>query len=118
MVSRLHNSRPSSAFQRPQQMATKVETRSPPIKIIQTKRSPPLWSVKVGVRYVASDSGAGAKVRAIVRAQEFGEPEVIERPEPKRTGRIAIHAFRQSLLSRASHSLKGPILKSSSGCAP
>ena len=57
------------------------------VKVIETKRKPPLWSVKVGARYVDTFMGDDAKERALARAAEFGEPEVIERPSLKRTAR-------------------------------
>ena len=46
-----------------------------------------MWAVKVGSRYKAAFMGDDAKERALARGAEFREPDVIERPEPKRTAR-------------------------------
>jgi hypothetical protein len=37
-------------------------------KVIETKRKPPMWSVKAGARYVASFSGNDARQLAIAHA--------------------------------------------------
>jgi hypothetical protein len=50
------------------------------VKVIETKRRPPIWSVKVGARYVDSFMGEGARERALKRAKEFGKPELVKRP--------------------------------------
>lgn len=56
-----------------------------PIKIIQTKRSPAIWSVKVGARYVTGFMGSDAKERAIEFARERSPDfEIVEKPTPKR----------------------------------
>lgn len=57
----------------------------PLVKVTQTKRSPPIWAIKVGARYVASFSGSDAKERALVFAMtNFDSFAVIEKPTPKR----------------------------------
>jgi hypothetical protein len=54
-------------------------------KVIETKRKPPIWSVKAGARYVASFMGNEAKKRAIAyAAKNFAEFEIAEKPVPKR----------------------------------
>ena len=54
-------------------------------KIIETKRKPPIWSVKAGARYVASFVGADARQLAIAHAAaRFAELEIVEKPVPKR----------------------------------
>lgn len=56
-----------------------------PVKVIQTKRKPPLWSVKVGARYKSTFSGSGARERAIEFAILLrGDFEIVEQPTPKR----------------------------------
>ncbi len=53
-------------------------------QVIRTKRSPPIWAVKVGARYVAHFSGAQAEQQATEHAQaNYGAHSVIV-PEPKR----------------------------------
>jgi|GEM_PF-5304208 len=54
-------------------------------KVIETKRKPPIWSVKAGARYVASFMGNDARKRAIAfAAKTFAEFEIVEKPAPKR----------------------------------
>ena len=54
-------------------------------KVIETKRKPPMWSVKVGARYVASFMGSDARKRTIAYAAEnFADFEIVEKPVPKR----------------------------------
>ena len=56
-----------------------------PVKVIQTKRKPPLWSVKVGARYAAIFSGETARAGAIGFAATLSDDfEIIEKPTPKR----------------------------------
>ena len=56
-----------------------------PAEVIETKRKPPLWSVKAGARYIANFSGADARQRAIDYATaNFGEYTIRETPTPKR----------------------------------
>jgi hypothetical protein len=56
-----------------------------PIKVIETKRKPPMWAVKVGARYAMSFAGARAKERAIQFAREQSPDfEIVEKPTPKR----------------------------------
>ena len=40
------------------------------VKAIQTKRSPPMWAVKIGARYAMSFMGASAKERAMSCARK------------------------------------------------
>jgi len=52
-----------------------------PVKVIQTKRSPPIWSVKIGARYDRSFLGDDAKERAMTYAKGLGRPfEIVEKP--------------------------------------
>jgi hypothetical protein len=54
-------------------------------KVIETKRKPPIWSVKAGARYVTSYMGNDARKRAIAYAtKNFVEFEIVEKPVPKR----------------------------------
>ena len=54
-------------------------------KVIETKRKPPMWSVKAGARYIASFMGSDARKRAIAyAAKNFAEFELVEKPVPKR----------------------------------
>jgi hypothetical protein len=54
-------------------------------KVIETKRKPPMWSVKAGARYVAGFMGDDARNRAIAYAiKNFAEFELVEKPVPKR----------------------------------
>jgi hypothetical protein len=55
------------------------------VKVIETKRKPPMWSVKAGARYVAGFLGNDARKRAIAyAAKNFVEFEIVEKPVPKR----------------------------------
>jgi hypothetical protein len=55
------------------------------VKVIETKRKPPMWAVKVGARYAMSFMGADAKERAIQFAREKSPDfEIVEKPTPKR----------------------------------
>jgi hypothetical protein len=55
------------------------------IKVIETKRKPPLWAVKVGARYKAAFMGDDAKDRAIQFARDKSPDfEIVEKPTPKR----------------------------------
>jgi hypothetical protein len=57
-------------------------------KVIETKRKPPIWSVKAGARYVTSYMGNDARKRAIAyAAKNFVEFEIVEKPAPKREKR-------------------------------
>jgi hypothetical protein len=54
-------------------------------KVIETKRKPPIWSVKAGARYVTGFMGNDARKRAMAyAAKNFAEFEIVERPVPKR----------------------------------
>lgn len=54
-------------------------------KVIETKRKPPLWSVKAGARYITGFMGTDARKRAIAyAAKNFAEFEIVEKPVPKR----------------------------------
>jgi hypothetical protein len=54
-------------------------------KVIEIKRKPPMWSVKVGARYVTGFSGNDARQRAIdFAATNFTEFDIVEKPVPKR----------------------------------
>jgi len=54
-------------------------------KVIETKRKPPMWSVKVGARYITGFSGDDARGRAVAfAATNFAEFEIVEKPVPKR----------------------------------
>jgi hypothetical protein len=53
----------------------------PPIKVIETKRKPPLWSVKVGARYEASYVGDKARGATINFGKTLGWPYgLVEKP--------------------------------------
>lgn len=57
-------------------------------KVIETKRKPPIWSVKAGARYVTGFMGNNARKRAIAyAAKNFAEFEIVEKPVPKREQR-------------------------------
>jgi hypothetical protein len=50
-------------------------------QVIQTKRQPPLWTVKAGYNIVAGFSGADARAKAEAYAAEnYGTFEVREKP--------------------------------------
>jgi hypothetical protein len=54
-------------------------------KVIETKRKPPIWSVKVGARYVARFSGNDARQLAVAHAAtNFTGFEIVEKRAPKR----------------------------------
>lgn len=64
-------------------------------EVIETKRKPPLWSVKAGGRYKAGFMGADARAKAEAFAAEtFGKFTVVERPptgkELKRAEALAL----------------------------
>jgi hypothetical protein len=60
------------------------------VKVIETKRKPPIWSVKAGARYVTSFIGNDARKRAIsYAAKNFAEFEIVEKPVPKREQTVA-----------------------------
>lgn len=55
------------------------------IKVIQTKRKPPLWSVKVGALYAEIFSGESARASAIEFAATLSDNfEIVEKPTPRR----------------------------------
>jgi hypothetical protein len=55
------------------------------VQVIENKRQPPLWSVKVGNRYVATFFGPEARASAeAYAATNFGRYSVFERPIPAR----------------------------------
>jgi hypothetical protein len=54
------------------------------IQVIETKRSPPLWSVKVDRRFVAEFVGPDARAKAEALASEMGGYEV--KPKPPLAG--------------------------------
>lgn len=57
-------------------------------RVIETKRKPPMWSVKAGARYVIGFMGDDARKRAIAyAAKNFAEVEIVEKPAPKREQR-------------------------------
>jgi hypothetical protein len=54
-------------------------------EVIETKRHPPIWSVKAKKRYKAVFSGPDARIQAeTFAAQNFGEFVVREKPAPTR----------------------------------
>jgi hypothetical protein len=56
-----------------------------PVKVIQTKRKPPLWSVKVGARYAGTFTGESGRASAINFAATLSDNfEIIEKPTPRR----------------------------------
>jgi hypothetical protein len=56
-----------------------------PVKVVQMKKSPPIWSIKVGARYLTGFVGNDAKERAFAFAtSQFGEFEMIAKPTTKR----------------------------------
>jgi hypothetical protein len=56
-----------------------------PVKVIQTKRKPPLWSVKVGARYAGMFTGESGRASAIdFAATLFDDFEIVEKPRPRR----------------------------------
>jgi hypothetical protein len=70
-------------------------------RVIQTKRKPPIWSVKVGARYVTIFMGNDARKQAIAYAtKNFAEFEIVQKPVPKR-----------EQLSRRGHSEKAGLSK-------
>ena len=61
-----------------------------PTHVIRTKRSPPIWAVKVGARYVAHFSGAQAEQQATEHAQaNYGAHSVIVPVPKRRAARLA-----------------------------
>lgn len=57
----------------------------PQVKVIETKRKPPMWAVKIGARYAMSFMGADAKESAMQFAREKSPDfEIVEKPTPKR----------------------------------
>ncbi len=54
------------------------------IQVIEIKRQPPLWSVKVGKRYVVVFSGPLARADAVAHAATLGDFTVVERAIPAR----------------------------------
>jgi hypothetical protein len=57
----------------------------PSALVVLTKRKPPIWSVKVGARYVTSFMGNDARKRAVAyAAKNCVEFEIVEKPVPKR----------------------------------
>src|SRR5271156_4978758 len=60
---------------------------TPNVKVIETKRKPPMWAVKVGARHRATYMGAKARERAIKFAEMLtfsGKYELVEKPTPRR----------------------------------
>jgi len=54
-------------------------------KVVEMKRSPQMWSIKAGPRYVMGFMGADARERAIAFAQaNFSEFTVVSKPTTKR----------------------------------
>jgi hypothetical protein len=57
-------------------------------EVIETKRSPPIWSVKVGHRYKVAFLGNDARAKAEAYAAEnFGAYTVVAKPVPAREQR-------------------------------
>ena len=57
-------------------------------KVIETKRKPPIWSVKAGACYVTSFMGNDARKQAIAYAtKNFAEFEIVEKPAPIHTSK-------------------------------
>lgn len=54
------------------------------VEVIETKRHPPIWSVKAGNRYAATFSGANARAKAETYAAALGNYTVREKPPFKR----------------------------------
>ncbi len=54
------------------------------VQVIRTKRSPPIWAVKAGARYVAHFSGRNAERQATEHAQEHYGDHARVIPEPRR----------------------------------
>jgi len=58
---------------------------SGPAEVIEIKRKPPFWSVKIGGSYQASFSGRTARAKAIAFAvKKFRTFALIEKPTKKR----------------------------------
>jgi hypothetical protein len=57
-------------------------------KVIETKRKPPIWSVKTGARYVTGFMGNDARKRGIAyAAKNFAQFDIVEKPVTKREQR-------------------------------
>jgi hypothetical protein len=78
----------------PKQTNTQDQKDRRNAEVIESKRKPPLWTVKAGSRYRASFSGPNAKARALAYARrEFAEFVVVEKEVPKREqARLDINA--------------------------
>ena len=51
-------------------------------KVTETKRKPPVWSVKAGARYVTGFMGNDARKRALTyAAKNFAEFEIVQKPD-------------------------------------
>jgi len=56
-----------------------------PVKVVQLKKSPQMWSIKVGARYVMGFMGNDARERAInFAARESADFEIVAKPTTKR----------------------------------
>jgi hypothetical protein len=63
----------------------KKDTGARDTKVVEVKRSPPIWGVKSGNRYVADFLGSDARAKAEAYARErFGQYTVKAKPIPKR----------------------------------
>jgi hypothetical protein len=70
-------------------------------KIIETKRKPPMWSIKAGARYVAGFMGNDARIRAIAFAtKNFAGFEIVEKPVPRRNSCSRLGASKKAGLSK------------------
>jgi hypothetical protein len=67
-----------------------IETKRKPmkypriIKVVQIKKSPQMWSVKVGARYAMGFMGDQARDRAVAFAANLGEFTVVAKTTTKR----------------------------------
>ena len=63
-----------------------------PVVIVMMKRSPPMWSVKVGARYVRGFLGEDAKRRAIKYATtNYGPVYSIREKPPQKAAKKSEH---------------------------
>jgi hypothetical protein len=68
-----------------------------PIKVIETRREPPMWAVKIDSRYAAEFVGEGAKSCAIeFAANRSAEFKIVEKSAPKPARSLRTRTWRGS----------------------
>src|ERR1700730_1737045 len=71
-------------------------------KVTETKRKPPVWSVKAGARYVTGFMGNDARKRALTYFAEF---EIVQKPDQGASNCRAVAHLRKTACKFAKNSV-------------